>query len=260
MRFRQFLWGLLAITICLRANAQQSRQPDIDAALEMDTWSGAEYKLVSGAIKTGSVALPLFTDPNGSRLLKKLTSGRNLEYCSQASVPLRDRFMNTSDILIGMSEVSLAYADLAKKSDRKIADELSVVIVFVLEATACANSLVAELYDALPANVTFNSSQRGGIESICSGTKTVIGATEEGIYDRDYMAPRNAAALLNSVALVMPHVARCIDKDFARQFARRLKAHESQFKSERERSDFNRITGLLKEIESGKHPHFLSTR
>jgi len=206
-------------------------------------WRGSDYMLAADIFTARKVALPRFSDMQGSLLLERLTSPENFAFHRNRTLPFASRIEDLLKLQQGANTISKLYLATATKGDYAH-KETARLAAFMLHTAALTIELMDEFIPTIQKDDKY-AIRMDGLNKMYSGLTTMFVGAEVSLSEQKIYSPEDLSTLLEAMTTTLPRIKRAFTTDYRTELRKKLQTHKSKFKS---RDDVRRIETMLREL------------
>jgi len=223
---------LLLLAVPLAARAQSNRFLEAGIPTADREWLGSDYERTVQIFSAGKVALPRFSDPQGTALLRRMTSTENFSFHRNKSLPLRQRmddFLKMSREVPALLELYLSEPRIGGGPHQEVA----ALLAFVLQMSA----LSVELSDEwLPADSKTNPDMR---------MAGLFLSTEQMLTEQQDLFGDDLSVILKAMESTLPRIKKKLSQDSRVELRKKLEADKARFSKP---EDVERLNSMIREL------------
>lgn len=206
-------------------------------------WRAADYKEFMALVTAKKIPLPLLSDEQGAKVLKRFCSPENLAFARNTTLPLNARL---PDFLDSQSAVaSLLKLFMAKALNReKVGGEASLLLSYNLQLASVGIELVDEFLPTIKHDDTYESRMEG-LKRMKSGLATMFAGCYQSVAEDDIYTNEQRSDLLASIAQTAPRFATALSADLKAEMTLKFTKLNEKLKEPRDRES---IASILKSI------------
>ena len=245
---------ILAFLLCagISAGAQQAGSgPGPDSYLKAGIpsvdreWSGADYTRAAQVLSAGTVALPLYSDPQGAALLRRFTSPDNLAFARNRTLPVRVRLRDNLQMFEGANTIlRLYYAAYASKG-QGMGAEMASTLAFLVRSAGLTVGLVDELLPALSGDDKYDAERMAALQKINAGMTGMFVGAEITLTEPGSFSAGDRSLVLEAMAATLPQVKGTFTAAYRAQLRDKLLADKAAFSGA---DDARRLDGMIAEL------------
>jgi len=183
-------------------------------------WMGFDYTLAAKALASGKVPLPRLSDPEGKKLLDRITSTNNFEFSRNKSLPVQSRITDSDSMMAGVRSILKQYLADAVKGG-KVESEMTQLMAFVLHLTAAELDLADEFMAQVPKDEKYQTRAEGrakmnsGVVTQCVGAANVLA-------NPDQYNSNDRHVILSAMAATSPRLKNAFPQSYVGELKQKL--------------------------------------
>ena len=207
-------------------------------------WVGLDYARAYETFASGRVSLPRFSEPEGARLLQRMTSIANFSFHRNRSIPFQARIEDYFKLMQGANSVVKLYYATAVNKNEKLNMEVARLLAFMLEVAALGSELVDEMIPTMPRDDKY-ATRMDALKRWYSDLTTVFVGAEVSLSERHYFSADDLSAILDAMATTLPRLKKAFAQDYRVELRKKLEADRTRFN---DREDTAKIDRMIREL------------
>ena len=183
-------------------------------------WMGFDYTLAGKALASERVPLPRLSDPEGKKLLDRITSTNNLAFSRNKSLPVQIRITDSDSMMTAVRSILKRYlADAAKGV--KVDSEITQLMAFVLHLTAAELDVADEFMAQVPKDEKFQTRAEGRAK-MNSGVVTQFVGAANVLANPDQYNSNDRHVILSAMAATLPRLKKTFPPSYVGELKQKL--------------------------------------
>lgn len=206
-------------------------------------WRGKDCSDFAAALTAGTVPLPKLSEKPTAAVLNRFCSPGNLVFGKDTKIPLSVRFQDFLQLQQSVGAIVTIYSKQAEKGD-KVADELTLLLGYLLQTSALGINLADELLPTIPHDASYET-RMTGFNRMKAGLTTVFVGAYTSVADDTIYSEQNRSDLLSMIAQTSPDLVKAMSLDVRTEMILKYTQLKARMKSSRDQESISEIIKAL---------------
>lgn len=207
-------------------------------------WRAQEHAALIALIDAKKVPLPLLSDVDGAKVLRRICSVDNLAFGRNKSLPFGPRMENFLGLMPAVNSLSKKMMAEAL-AGKQVGAELSMLMCQTLHIAALGIELMDEFLPTLKNDETYEVRMQGA-QKMKSGMATVLAGAYTSVAEDTLFSPSERSTMIEAMAETADRFASVLSADQKTEMQLKFTRLREKFTKDSDRESIDRVVKALK--------------